>query len=50
MYQRQPDAWGAEAAARGRRGGQRIVHAGEIATPAEIAECLGITEGEDGAV
>ncbi|ARF56855.1 GntR family transcriptional regulator [Streptomyces gilvosporeus] len=43
----QPDAWGAEAAARGRRGSQRIVHAGEIAAPAEIAECLGIAEGED---
>ncbi|MFF4604570.1 GntR family transcriptional regulator [Streptomyces sp. NPDC001339] len=42
----QPDAWGAEAAARGRRGRQRIVHAGEIAAPAEIADCLGIAEGE----
>lgn len=29
----QSDAWGAETAARGRRGSQRIVHAGEIAAP-----------------
>ncbi|WP_432140779.1 UTRA domain-containing protein [Streptomyces sp. bgisy084] len=42
----QSDAWGAETAARGRRGSQRIVHAGEIAAPAEIAELLGIGEGE----
>lgn len=43
----QPDAWGAETAARGRRGSQRIVHAGEIAAPPEIAELLGIAEGEN---
>ncbi|MFF4698191.1 GntR family transcriptional regulator [Streptomyces chattanoogensis] len=43
----QPDAWGEEAAARGRRGRQRIVHAGEVAAPAEVAEFLGIAEGED---
>ncbi|TJZ56163.1 UTRA domain-containing protein [Streptomyces piniterrae] len=42
----QSDAWGAETAARGRRGSQRIVHAGEIAAPSEIAELLGIAEGE----
>ncbi|MEV0370770.1 UTRA domain-containing protein [Streptomyces sp. NPDC050636] len=42
----QSDAWGAETAARGRRGSQRIVHAGEIAAPFEIAELLGIGEGE----
>ncbi|MFJ6751522.1 UTRA domain-containing protein [Streptomyces sp. NPDC091266] len=42
-----PDAWGAETAARGRRGRQRIAHAGEIAAPADIAAILGIAEGED---
>ncbi|MFG2096720.1 UTRA domain-containing protein [Streptomyces sp. NPDC048612] len=40
----QPDAWGAETAARGRRGSQRIVHAGEIVAPPEIAELLGIAD------
>ncbi|MFE1765281.1 UTRA domain-containing protein [Streptomyces angustmyceticus] len=43
----QSDAWGAETAARGRRGSQRIVHAGEIAAPPEIAELLGVAEGEN---
>ncbi|MFH8567141.1 UTRA domain-containing protein [Streptomyces sp. NPDC017993] len=42
----QPDAWGAEAAARGRRGTQRIVHAGEVPAPADIAELLGVAGGE----
>ncbi|MFE3552718.1 UTRA domain-containing protein [Streptomyces kronopolitis] len=45
--QGQTDAWGAEAAARGRRGSQRVVHAGEIAALPEIAELLGIAEGEN---
>ncbi|GGN62392.1 hypothetical protein GCM10012285_62510 [Streptomyces kronopolitis] len=45
--QGQPDAWGAEAAARGRRGSQRIVRAGEIAALPEVAELLGIAEGEN---
>ncbi|MGP2439818.1 GntR family transcriptional regulator [Streptomyces sp. JW3] len=40
------DAWAAEAAAQGRRGAQRILHAGETPAPAEIAALLGITEGE----
>jgi GntR family transcriptional regulator len=43
----QLDAWGAETAARGRRGSQRIVHAGEVAAPSDIAALLGIAEGED---
>ncbi|MFJ5307610.1 GntR family transcriptional regulator [Streptomyces sp. NPDC088350] len=42
----QRDAWGAEAAAQGRRGTQRIVHAGEASAPAFVAELLGIQEGE----
>ncbi|MEE1800355.1 UTRA domain-containing protein [Streptomyces sp. JV176] len=41
-----PDAWGAELAARGRRGGQRIVGAGEVAAPEEVAELLGVAPGE----
>uniref|UniRef100_A0AAU2V2K0 UTRA domain-containing protein n=1 Tax=Streptomyces sp. NBC_00003 TaxID=2903608 RepID=A0AAU2V2K0_9ACTN len=39
------DAWGAEAAARGGTGRQRIVHAGEVAAPAEVAEAFGGAEG-----
>ncbi|MFJ5674359.1 GntR family transcriptional regulator [Streptomyces sp. NPDC093097] len=35
------DLWGAEAAAKGRRGSQRIVRAEEIAAPSEVAELLG---------
>ncbi|MGA4841561.1 GntR family transcriptional regulator [Streptomyces sp. G45] len=42
----QPDAWGAETAARGRRGSQRVVHAGEVPAPPEVAELLGVAEGE----
>ncbi|GAA4794905.1 UTRA domain-containing protein [Streptomyces ziwulingensis] len=42
----QGDAWGAEAAARGGRGSQRIVHAGEVRAPDEVAALLGIEEGE----
>ncbi|NUJ99506.1 UTRA domain-containing protein [Streptomyces lunaelactis] len=42
----QPDAWDAEAASRGRRGSQRIVHAGEVVPPPEVAELLGAAEGE----
>ncbi|WP_436319609.1 UTRA domain-containing protein [Streptomyces syringium] len=42
----QPEAWAAEAAAKGRRGGQRIAHAGEVPTPPEIAELLGLPEGK----
>ncbi|MFF3335471.1 GntR family transcriptional regulator [Streptomyces sp. NPDC002888] len=42
----QGDPWAAEAAARGRRGGQRIAHAGEVLAPADVAELFGIAEGE----
>lgn len=42
----QPDPWGAELAARGRRGGQRIVSAGEVGAPDEVAGLLGIATGE----
>lgn len=42
----QPDAWGAELAARGRRGSQHVVHAGEVPAPAEVAELLGVGEGD----
>ncbi|MBT2405668.1 MULTISPECIES: GntR family transcriptional regulator [unclassified Streptomyces] len=40
------DAWTAEAQARGRRGGQRIVHAGERPASAEVAEMLRMMVGE----
>ncbi|MEI5522338.1 UTRA domain-containing protein [Streptomyces brasiliscabiei] len=43
----QGDAWGADAAAQGRRGTQRILHAGEVGAPAEVARLLALTEGED---
>ncbi|MFE4912557.1 GntR family transcriptional regulator [Streptomyces sp. NPDC056652] len=42
----QPDAWSAELAARGRRGGQRIVGAGEVAASDEVAGLLGVAVGE----
>ncbi|MGW0535776.1 GntR family transcriptional regulator [Streptomyces sp. NPDC003032] len=42
----QPDAWGAEAAARGGKGSQRIVHAGEAPAPDEVADLLGVATGE----
>lgn|GEM_PF-1426121 len=42
----QPDAWSAETAAKGRRGSQRIVQAGEVAVPGEIAELLGVAQGD----
>lgn len=41
----QPDAWRAEAAARGGKGTQRIVHAGEASAPEEIAALLGLETG-----
>jgi GntR family transcriptional regulator len=41
-----PDAWSAELDAHGRRGGQRIVHAGEVPAPGAVAELLGLAEGE----
>ncbi|MER8003623.1 UTRA domain-containing protein [Streptomyces sp. NPDC095613] len=42
----EPDAWSAELAAQRRRGSQRIVHAGEVAAPLEVAGLLGVAEGE----
>ncbi|MEU4151115.1 UTRA domain-containing protein [Streptomyces sp. NPDC026659] len=44
--QGQPDAWGAEAAARGGKGGQRILHAGEVAASEEVAGLLGVHQGD----
>lgn len=40
------DVWGAEAAAEGRRGSQRIVQAGEVEAPEEVAELLGLSAGQ----
>ncbi|MCP9206952.1 GntR family transcriptional regulator [Streptomyces sp. NEAU-Y11] len=42
----QGDTWGAEAAARGRRGTQRIVHAGEVPASAVVARLLGVDQGD----
>ncbi|WP_031519191.1 GntR family transcriptional regulator [Streptomyces sp. NRRL F-5123] len=42
----QPDAWSEEARQRGGRGSQRIVAAGEVPAPPEVAAGLGATEGE----
>jgi DNA-binding GntR family transcriptional regulator len=42
----QGDAWSAEAAAQGRRGTQRILHAGEVPASAEVARLLGVPECE----
>ena len=42
----QGDAWSADAAAQGRRGTQRIVHAEEVPAPAEVAGQFRIAEGE----
>ncbi|GHD99011.1 GntR family transcriptional regulator [Streptomyces alanosinicus] len=42
----QPDAWGTEAAARGGKGSQRIVQAGEVLASDEVAALLGAAEGE----
>ncbi|MFJ4032287.1 GntR family transcriptional regulator [Streptomyces griseoluteus] len=42
----QGDAWGAEAAARGGKGGQRIVHVGEVPASDEVAALLGVAVGE----
>ncbi|MFG2191312.1 GntR family transcriptional regulator [Streptomyces sp. NPDC048639] len=41
------DPWSAETAAKGRRGTQRIAHAGEVSPPDEVAELLGLPDGED---
>ncbi|KUL32051.1 GntR family transcriptional regulator [Streptomyces regalis] len=42
----QPDAWGAEAAAHGGKGSQRIAFAGEVPAPEEVATLLGLQAGE----
>ncbi|MFI0775776.1 GntR family transcriptional regulator [Streptomyces sp. NPDC021212] len=42
----QGDVWGQETAARGRRGTQRIVGAGEVPAPDVAARLLGIAEGD----
>ncbi|MFF9395712.1 GntR family transcriptional regulator [Streptomyces griseoluteus] len=42
----QADAWSAEAAVRGGKGGQRIVHAGEVPASDEVAALLGVASGE----
>ncbi|WP_225821352.1 GntR family transcriptional regulator [Streptomyces naphthomycinicus] len=39
------DAWGAEAAARGRKGSQRIVYAGEVPAPEGVAALFGLPPG-----
>ncbi|WP_030963880.1 GntR family transcriptional regulator [Streptomyces sp. NRRL S-378] len=39
------DAWAEEATRAGRRGTQRIVHAGEVAATAGVSAMLGLTEG-----
>ncbi|MDN3264327.1 UTRA domain-containing protein [Streptomyces sp. CSDS2] len=44
--QGQSDAWGAEAAARGGKGSQRIVQAGEVPAQEEVAALLGLPVGE----
>lgn len=41
----QPDAWQAEAAGRGGTGTQRIVYAGEISVPDDVAVLLGLGTG-----
>ncbi|MFB7425716.1 UTRA domain-containing protein [Streptomyces hydrogenans] len=40
------DAWSEEAARRGRRGGQRLLHAGEAEAPEIIRGALGLSVGE----
>jgi DNA-binding GntR family transcriptional regulator len=41
----QGDAWSADAAAQGRRGSQRILHAGEVPASTEVAGLFGVPEG-----
>jgi GntR family transcriptional regulator len=41
----QGDAWSADASTRGRRGSQRILHAGEVPASAEVAGLFGVPEG-----
>lgn len=42
----QGDAWAEEADQRGQQGAQRIVHAGEVPAPLEVATGLGLDVGE----
>ena len=42
----QRDAWSEEAAAQGRRGTQRVVHAGEVPAGEEVAGLLGVADGD----
>ncbi|MCZ0987928.1 GntR family transcriptional regulator [Streptomyces diastatochromogenes] len=42
----QGDAWSEDAAGQGRRGSQRILHAGEVSAPADVPRLFGIPEGE----
>jgi GntR family transcriptional regulator len=46
----QGDAWAAEAAASGHRGTQRIVEAGEVVPPQQVAQLLSIAAGENAVV
>ncbi|MFD3413314.1 GntR family transcriptional regulator [Streptomyces cyaneofuscatus] len=39
------DAWGAETAAAGRRGTQKVVRAGEVTAPGRVADLLGLQRG-----
>lgn len=41
-----PDVWSAETTAQGRRGRQKIVHAGEVPALDVVAELLGVPPGE----
>lgn len=42
----QGDAWGKEAATRGRTGTQKILFAGQVAPPAEVASQLDLQDGQ----
>lgn len=44
------DAWSEEASAKGRRGTQRIIRAGEVEPPPEVGNLLRIPEGEKAVV
>lgn len=48
--QGQGDTWAEEAAARGRKGTQRVTFAGEVAAPDEAAALLGLAPGEPAVV
>jgi len=42
----QSDAWSAELEESGRRGGQVVIHAGEVPASSAVAELLGLSEAE----